>query len=333
MSAKRKQKKSPFKSLISLVLVLAILIFGYFAKDYILDFIGIGNDAPISLSEIPEFSGKPYVKINGGVPFFTKEEITTKSFEDYSLLDELGRCGVAMACIGVDIMPKEDEDREGIAHVKPTGWVQAEYDCVSGNKLYNRCHLIGFQLTGENDNEKNLITGTRFMNWDGMVDFENMVADYIKDTGNHVMYRVTPIFEGCDYVARGVLMEAYSVEDNGDGIQFCVYCYNNQPGVVIDYKTGRSWLDGETPPPVDDDDDGGKDDGEGDGGEGGATTPGDSEITYILNTSKSSMKIHKPTCSKIPEKEENKRETTKSLEELVEEGYSPCGICKPDQKQ
>ena len=318
MSAKRKQRKSPFKSLISLVLILAILIFGYFARDYILDFIGIGTEAPISLSEIPEFSGEPYVKINGGVPFFTEEEITTKSFEDYSLLDELGRCGVAMACIGVDIMPKEGEEREGIAHIEPTGWVQAEYDCVSGKKLYNRCHLIGFQLTGENDNERNLITGTRFMNWDGMVDFENMVADYIKDTGNHVMYRVTPIFEKYEYVARGVLMEAYSVEDNGDGIQFCVYCYNNQPGVVIDYKTGRSWLDGETPPPVDDDD-GGKDEGEGDG-----------SATYVLNTD--GKKIHLPSCHHAKNmKEENKKETNKTLEELLAENYEPCGTCKPDQ--
>ena len=311
MSAKRKQKKSLIKPLISLVLIIALLLFGYFAKDYILDFIGIGNEAPISLSEIPEFSGEPYVKINGGIPFFTEEEITTKSYESYAPLDELGRCGVAMACIGRDLMPTED--REGIGNVTPTGWIQAQYDCVSGKNLYNRCHLIGFQLTGENDNEKNLITGTRFMNWDGMVEFENMIADYIKDTGNHVMYRVTPIFEGYEYVARGVLMEAYSVEDNGDGIQFCVYCYNNQPGVVIDYKTGRSWLDGETPPPTEDD-----------GGEGEGA--GDGSVTYVLNTD--GKKIHLPTCYHAQNmKEENKEETNKTLEELLAENYEPCGIC------
>ncbi len=312
MSAKRKQKRSITKSLISLVLIIALLLFGYFAKDYILGFIGIGNEAPISLSEIPEFSGEPYVKINGGIPFFTEEEITTKSYESYTPLDELGRCGVAMACIGRDLMPTED--REGIGNVTPTGWIQAQYDCVSGKNLYNRCHLIGFQLTGENDNEKNLITGTRFMNWDGMVEFENMIADYIKDTGNHVMYRVTPIFEGYEYVARGVLMEAYSVEDNGDGIQFCVYCYNNQPGVVIDYKTGRSWLDGETPPPTNDDDG-----GEGDGA-------GDGSVTYVLNTD--GKKIHLPTCHHAENmKEENKEETNKTLEELLAENYEPCGTC------
>jgi DNA-entry nuclease len=231
-----------------------------------------------------------------------------------------------MACVGPDIMPTEE--RGDISSVKPTGWKQAKYDVVPGKYLYDRCHLIGYQLTGENDNVKNLITGTGYMNVDGMLPFENMIADYVKDTGNHVMYRVTPIFKNYDLVARGVLMEAYSVEDNGDGIEFCVYCYNNQPGVSIDYYDGTSWLNGETPPERDES----TGDGEGDGeGEGDATTPDDSEITYILNTSKSSMKIHKPTCSKVPEKEENKLETTRSLEELIEDGYSPCGICKPDQ--
>lgn len=296
-------------SLIALLLVATILFSGCAFLDAI-----FGKDnIPISLDEIPEFSGEPFVVINGGVPFFTSEEITTKSYESYSELDELGRCGVAMACIGRDMMPTED--RGDISDVKPTGWHTVKYDCVSGKYLYNRCHLIGYQLTGENDNEKNLVTGTRFMNWDGMVEFENMIADYIKDTDNHVMYRVTPIFDGYDLVCRGVLMEAYSVEDEGEGIQFNVYCYNNQPGVVINYYDGVSWLDGEAPPPADED---GK-------GEDGGT---DGEFTYILNTN--SKKIHLPNCSSAAStKPENKTTTSKTKDELIDDGYTPCNVCKP----
>ena len=298
-------------SLIALLLALSILFSGCSVIDSIL-----GNeDAPISLSEIPEFSGDPYIVINGGVPYFTDEEITTESYEEYSPLDELGRCGVAMACIGRDLMPKENEERGEIGHIKPTGWHSVKYNCVSGGYLYNRCHLIGYQLTAENDNEKNLITGTRFMNWDGMVEFENMVADYIKDTGNHVMYRVTPIFDSYDYVARGVLMEAYSVEDNGEGIQFNVYCYNNQPGVVIDYADGSSYLDGDTPPATDESDK-------------SEDTVAEGDATYVLNIS--SKKIHKPTCSGVSTmKPENKQYTNKTMEELLAENYVRCGTCNP----
>ena len=302
-------------SILALILVISLAFSGCSFLDAILG----EPEAPISLDEIPEFSGEPYVVINGGVPFFTEDEITTRSYEIYAELDALGRCGVAMACIGRDIMPTED--RGSISNVKPTGWVQAQYDCVSGGNLYNRCHLIGYQLTGENDNEKNLITGTRFMNWDGMVEFENMIADYIKDTGNHVMYRVTPIFKDYDLVARGVLMEAYSVEDNGEGIQFNVYCYNNQPGVVINYFDGTSYLEGDTPPAADENGSGGATDSDPDGNE-------DGEITYILNTN--SKKIHLPDCSSAAStKPENKAETTKSLAELLEDGYTACGVCKP----
>ena len=203
---------------------------------------GEGKNPPasetVSLDDIPEFDGEtPYVVINGNVPFFTDEKCDS-SYESYSELDALGRCGVALACLGLDIMPTEE--REEIGHVLPSGWHSVKYDVVPGKSLYNRCHLIGFQLAGENDNEKNLITGTRNMNNDGMLPFENKVADYIKKTGNHVLYRVTPIYEGYDLVARGVLMEAKSVED--DGISFCIYVYNCQPGVMIDYKTGESRL-------------------------------------------------------------------------------------------
>lgn len=191
-----------------------------------------------SIEEIPPFSDVAYVAVNDNVPFFMPEEITDESFEEYAELDELGRCGVTMACIGIDIMPTED--RGEIGSVKPSGWQSVKYDCVEGKYLYNRCHLIGFQLAGENANKRNLITGTRYLNIEGMLPFENLVADYVKETKNHVMYRVTPLFDGDDLVAHGVLMEGYSVEDAGEGVQFCVYAYNAQPGIVIDYQTGNS---------------------------------------------------------------------------------------------
>lgn len=258
------------------------------------------------LSSIPAFDGKPYAAVNGNVPFFTENQLTRKSYEYYSALDALGRCGTTVACIGRDLMPTED--RESISHVYPSGWMQASYDIVDSKYLYNRAHLIGFQLTGENDNEQNLITGTRYFNVSGMLTFENMVADYIKETGNHVLYRVTPIFVGDELVARGVLMEGWSIEDGGDGICFNVFVYNAQPGITIDYATGKSALAGEdsTPP----------------------TTEGGEATDYILN--KSSGTFHKPTCSSVSKmKEENKQSITATREEMIEDGYSPCGTCKP----
>ncbi len=192
----------------------------------------------ISLSEVPEYSGEPYAVLNGNQPDFSAEDMTKESFETYSSLDSLGRCGVAYANIGQDLMPTEK--RESISHIKPTGWQTAKYENVDGKYLYNRCHLIGYQLTAENANEKNLITGTRYMNVDGMLPFENMVADYIKETNRHVLYRVTPVFEADNLLADGVRMEAYSVEDDGDGICFHVFVYNVQPGISIDYATGDS---------------------------------------------------------------------------------------------
>lgn len=191
------------------------------------------------MSEVKSYSGKPYQTINNNIPMFDSYEIITGSFEYYSDLDELGRCDVAMASIDEELMPTEP--RESISSVKPTGWINKKYNNVSGGYIYNRCHLIGFQLTGENANKHNLITGTRYMNVDGMLPFENMVDAYIDKTGNHVMYRVTPVFSGNNLVAHGVLMEAYSVEDNGAGISFCVYCYNTQPGIIINYLTGDSY--------------------------------------------------------------------------------------------
>lgn len=195
------------------------------------------------MNVVPGYSGSPYVEINNDTPFFKQYEIIDSSFEYYSDIDELGRCDVCMASVGEDIMP--DGERESISSVTPTGWINEKYDNVPGNYLYNRCHLIGYQLTGENANERNLITGTRYINVEGMLPFENMIDDYIEKSGNNVMYRVTPVFKENNLVADGVLLEAYSVEDNGKGISFCVYCYNVQPGIVIDYATGSSRLDDE----------------------------------------------------------------------------------------
>lgn len=191
-----------------------------------------------SVGEVPTFSGQPYIVINDNVPEFLDSDLTSDAYEFYSELDSLGRCGYAVACIGIELMPTEE--RGAIGQVKPSGWKTIKFDFVDGKYLYNRCHLIGFQLTGENANEQNLITGTRYLNVEGMLPFENMIADYVKETENHVIYRVTPIFEGNELVARGVQMEAFSVEDNGEGICFNVYAYNNQPGVTIDYSDGTA---------------------------------------------------------------------------------------------
>lgn len=190
------------------------------------------------ISVLPRYSGLPYTQINDNSPYFKDYEIISGSFEYYSNLDELGRCDVCMASVAEELMPTGE--RESISSVTPTGWINKSYDFISGKYLYNRCHLIGYQLTGENANERNLITGTRYLNVDGMLPFENMVDDYVDETGNHVMYRSTPVFSGNNLVADGVLMEAYSVEDNGQGISFCVYCYNVQPDIIIDYATGEN---------------------------------------------------------------------------------------------
>lgn len=264
---------------------------------------------PFDLSAIPEYTGDAFVVINDNVPSFTASQYTNQSYEFYSELDALGRCGATVACIGLDLMPTDD--REEIGSVKPSGWQSVKYDIVSGKYLYNRCHLIGFQLAGENANELNLITGTRYLNIDGMLPFENMIADYVKETGNHVLFRVTPIFVGDELVARGVHMEAYSIEDSGEGIAFNVYAYNVQPGIEIDYMTGQSCLSGETLPPAE-------------------TTgaPSDKDQTYVLNTS--TKKFHYETCSYATDMSEaNKEVFTGDREDLIADGYEPCGRCKP----
>ena len=197
----------------------------------------------LTLDEIPEYSGDAYISVEGNEPDFTQEDLSQGVFEEYSELDNLGRCGTAFANVGTETMPQET--RAPISKIKPTGWRSVKYDNINGKYLYNRCHLIGFQLTAENANERNLITGTRYLNIEGMLPFENAVADYIKETENHVLYRVTPVFEEGALVASGVQMEAMSVEDQGEGIFFNVYVYNVQPGILIDYQTGESSLDGE----------------------------------------------------------------------------------------
>lgn len=195
----------------------------------------------VNLEDIPEFEEEPYIEINHNIPGFYEDELTTEPFEEYAELDGLGRCGTAYANICLELMPTTK--RESISHIKPSGWRSVKYKCVDGRYLYNRCHLIGHQLAGENANEKNLITGTRYMNVEGMLPFENMVADYVEETGNHVLYRVTPVYQEDNLIAEGVQMEAYSVEDDGEGICYNVYVYNEQPGVEINHETGESHLE------------------------------------------------------------------------------------------
>lgn len=265
---------------------------------------------------IPQYSGIPYVEINGNVPYFTEEEKTTKVFENYSELDSLGRCGVAYANICQELMPTEERGKIGM--IKPSGWHTVKYNgLVDGNYLYNRCHLIGFQLAGENANEENLITGTRYMNVDGMLPFENEVADYVDRTNNHVLYRVTPVFEGENLLASGVLMEAYSVEDSGKGVSFNVYCYNVQPEIYIDYATGESSL------------------GERKNTSTDKFAPSNnkakdsvSKKDYVLN--KNTKKFHYPGCSSVETIEpRNRGNYSGTRDELIQRGYEPCGRCHP----
>lgn len=285
------------------------------AEDHSAEEKGSDSESYVTVDDVPAYSGEPYVEVNDNQPEFTEEELTTVSYEEYSELDELGRCQSAEACIGQDLMPTET--RESISSVKPTGWKNKSYDTVDGGYVYNRCHLIGFQLTGENANEENLITGTRYMNVEGMLPFEDEVAAYIKETDNHVMYRVTPVFEGDDLIASGVQMQAESVEDDGAGISFNVYVYNVQPYVVIDYKTGENWEGDEIAEP------------EGKWADGTEAEPSDTkEQMYILN--KNTKKFHKPECSGAKKiKAKNKGEYTGSRQTLIDEGYEPCGNCNP----
>lgn len=256
------------------------------------------------LTDIPAYAGNSFVILDDNKPAFSKKDRErTDAFETYSDLDELGRCGVAYANICKELMPTEE--RGAIGMVKPTGWHTVKYDNVEGKYLYNRCHLIGYQLAGENANEKNLITGTRYLNVTGMLKFEDLVADYVNETNYHVLYRVTPVFEGDNLVASGVEMEAYSVEDKGEGVSFHVFLYNVQPGITIDYATGESWLD-----------------------DSKTTEDNEKTLNYVLNTN--THKFHKGNCESVRDiAGSNKEVYTGNREDLINMGYEPCKRCKP----
>ena len=264
------------------------------------------------------YNGNLYVNVNGGVPTFTSHDCGKSYCEHYDALDALERCGVAYAKLNKALMPSGT--RGSLSH-KPTGWYQAGYPDLNVSYIYNRCHLIGWQLTGQDDFELNLVTGTPYFNVSGMLPFENMVADYLKEfPNNHVLYRVEPIFDGDNLLANGVHMQAYSVEDNGRELSFNVFVYNVQRGVLFDYATGKNCQNPETIIVEEEDDE--------DSGDGTQTV-----VTYIVNTKSTSMKIHLPTCTWVEKmSESNKWETTKTLDELLDMGYTCCGSCKPDQK-
>lgn len=266
---------------------------------------------------IPKYNGEAYITLNNNVPDFADDELTTDVFETYSSLDALGRCGEAYANICKEIMPTEERGK--IGQIKPSGWHTIRYDFIDGMYLYNRCHLIAYQLAGENANEQNLITGTRYLNIQGMLPFENRTAEYVNATGNHVLYRVTPMYEGNNLLAYGVHMEAKSVEDNGAGLSFNVFCYNVQPGVVIDYATGESWREENADTDTQETE------------QNDTVTPVEasaSNTTYILNTN--TKKFHYPTCSSVSDmSDKNKREFTGTRDEAIAQGYVSCKRCNP----
>lgn len=307
----------------------------------------VNNNSYVSIDAIPAYDGKAYVAVNNNEPFFTDSDMTTTAFENYSDLDSLGRCGVAYANICKDIMPTEERGKIGM--IKPSGWHTVKYDVIKDRYLYNRCHLIGYQLAGENANPKNLITGTRYLNVEGMLPFENLVADYVNNTGNHVLYRVTPMFSGSNLVANGVLIEAKSVEDNGGGIFFNVYCYNVQPGVGINYENGDSWLDGTTPQqsaqtgtPQNEGSQSSAGSGAGESGSSGSTTGSassgsdssaaensatdSSNSETMVHITATGKKYHRAGCRTL-----KKSDTEVTLDEAKSMGLSPCGICNPPQ--
>ncbi len=314
---------------------------------------------------LPAYAGNPYVELHENQPSFSEQDMKRDSFESYSDLDAKGRCGVAFACVGQDLMPQEK--RGNISHIKPSGWQKARYDFVEGKNLYNRCHLIAHQLTGENANDKNLITGTRYFNVEGMLPFENQVADYVKETGHHVLYRVTPYYEGDNLVASGVQMEGYSVEDKGAGICFNVYVFNVQPGVVIDYATGESAEEGKELAKTDTEEAGTKEDATKEHAakkdaakeraeekapakehadkkaakkkntekkaaeqETQSGEDADEAVTheYVLNTN--TKKFHYPDCRYVKTiKPENSQTVNTSRDELIGQGYDACKGCMP----
>lgn len=299
-------RKRNHYSVAAFLLLLALLFGGCSYNQPGLDTQAIQENTQKSyeLTDIPAYAGNSFVILDDNKPAFSKKDRErTDAFETYSDLDELGRCGVAYANICKELMPTEE--RGAIGMVKPTGWHTVKYDNVEGKYLYNRCHLIGYQLAGENANEKNLITGTRYLNVTGMLKFEDQVADYVNETNHHVLYRVTPVFEGDNLVASGVEMEAYSVEDKGEGVSFHVFLYNVQPGITIDYATGESWLD-----------------------DSKTTEDNEKTLNYVLNTN--THKFHKENCESVRDiAGSNKEVYTGNREDLINMGYEPCKRCKP----
>ena len=316
---------------------------------------GDARSAQATIADIPAYTGALCIDINHGMPGFTAQDEARGTFTQFSDLDFEGRCGTAFARIGPDTV--SNEKRGDISQVHPSGWVQRKYSFVDDGMLYNRSHLIAHQLCGENANEKNLITGTRTFNAVGMLYYEELVGDYVRSTGNHVLYRVTPLFAANDLVARGVQMEAKSVEDNGETIQFNVFVYNVEPGVAIDYVTGESWESSETPQVTSkgsatittaaaaraDKAAAGRSAGSGSGTGSSGSNAGDGHGTgsnssnnqgtseqqdYILNVK--NKKFHKPDCSAASDiSSANKQDFTGTRDQLIAKGYSPCGICKP----
>ena len=321
------------KKILVFLIIILLGACGWFAWEHVqAPKAGLSSVSTIEKMEaLPEYSGQAAVEVDGGRPAFADKELRPEFREEFTELDRLGRCGQVTACVDREHMP--EGERGSIGMVRPSGWQIAKYDFIdNGGYLFNRCHLIGWQLTGENAEVRNLITGTRYMNVEGMLPFENQVASYVRSTGNHVLYRVTPVFRGKELVARGVQIEAESVEDKGEGLAFNVYCYNVQPGVEIDYRTGDNRLadrsrlaedqltEGDQPAernqlPEEE-------------------QPAESnqlagqEMEYILNTN--THRFHYPDCSSVRDmKEKNKREYQGAREELIEQGYQPCGVCKP----
>lgn len=313
------------------------------------------QSAQATIADIPAYNGALCIDINHGEPGFTAQDEARGTFMQFSELDFEGRCGTAFARIGPDTI--SNEKRGDISQVHPSGWVQRKYSFVDDGMLYNRSHLIAHQLCGENANEKNLITGTRTFNAVGMLYYEELVGDYVRSTGNHVLYRVTPLFAANDLVARGVQMEAKSVEDNGEAVQFNVFVYNVEPGVAIDYVTGESRESSETPQVTSkgsatittaaaaraDKAAAGRSAGSGSGTGSSGSNAGDGHGTgsnssnnqgtseqqdYILNVK--NKKFHKPDCSAASDiSSANKQDFTGTRDQLIAKGYSPCGICKP----
>lgn len=326
-----------------LVALLAFALSGCSAAQSLQGFLSQVQEAPqatasqaisgpdwFDLSMVPAYEGQPSVEIGGGTPRFDDADFLRPAFEEYSPLDALGRCGTAFALLGRETMPAED--REDIASVHPSGWQSSRYPWIEGEALFNRCHLIGFQLAGENANELNLVTGTRSMNVEGMLPYENRVASYVRTTGNHVLYRVTPFFEGDDLVARGVLMEAESVEDLGVGVSFCVWCYNVEPGVSIDYRTGENEPDGtvDSSSPVVS----GNSEPEAEPGVNAyGETPEEvlaqfADASYVLNAK--TLKFHRPDCPSVVDMNPRNRQAFEGTrDEAIAQGYDPCGYCKP----